>query len=180
MRPRPLRFLAPLAATLLLLAACDSKDTRRSLSMDGLGAVKIGMTATQAETALGVKLKPRDAQFFEPACWYTSRADGQDPFVRYMVSGEEVVRIDIDKAPPQAVAVVSDKGIGIDTDEAAATAAYGDALKSTPHRYVEGGHYLRVAAPDGARALLFETDAGKVTTFRAGRVPYVDYVERCS
>ena len=164
----------------MLLSACEPKDTGRVLSMDGLGAVKIGMTAAQAEAALGGKLKPRDAQFFEPACWYTSRADGQDPFVRYMMSGDEVVRIDIDKAPPQAAAVISDKGIGIGTDESAAAAAYGAALKSTPHRYVEGGHYLRLAAPDGARALLFETDAGKVTTFRAGRVPYVDYVERCS
>jgi hypothetical protein len=51
-----------------------------------------------------------------------------------------------------------------------------------PHEYVPGGNYLRVTDPaiaDGA--IVFETDeAGKVTRWRVGRAPQVDYVEGCA
>jgi len=39
---------------------------------------------------------------------------------------------------------------------------------------------LRVTAPQGTGALVFETDAqGRVTRWRAGVPPQVDYVEGC-
>ena len=59
---------------------------------------------------------------------------------------------------------------------------YGDALQSAPHKYVEGGKVFSVAAPDGAAAkLVFEADGvGKVTAWRVGLPPQVDYVEGCS
>jgi hypothetical protein len=47
---------------------------------------------------------------------------------------------------------------------------------------VEGGHYLSIAASGVAPSkLVFETDAaGKVTAWRVGLTPQVDYVEGCS
>jgi hypothetical protein len=59
---------------------------------------------------------------------------------------------------------------------------YGGALQSTPHKYVQGGHYLSIAASGVAPSkLVFETDAtGKVSAWRVGLVPQVDYVEGCS
>jgi hypothetical protein len=57
---------------------------------------------------------------------------------------------------------------------------YGERVESQPHKYVAGGSYLRVAAPQGESALLFETDAqGTVTRWRVGVPPAGDYVEGC-
>jgi hypothetical protein len=55
-------------------------------------------------------------------------------------------------------------------------------MQVQPHEYVPGGNYLRVTDPaiaDGA--IVFETDeAGRVTRWRVGRAPQVDYVEGCA
>lgn len=65
-------------------------------------------------------------------------------------------------------------------DVAGIRARYGDRLQATPHKYVAGAQYLRVASPDGKSALVFETDAtGKVTRWRVGVPPQIDYVEGC-
>jgi hypothetical protein len=59
---------------------------------------------------------------------------------------------------------------------------YHGALQSTPHKYVEGGRYLSIAASGVAPSkLVFETDPdGKVGEWRVGLTPQVDYVEGCS
>ena len=55
---------------------------------------------------------------------------------------------------------------------------YPDRIEAMPHKYVEGAQTLRVA--EGDRALVFETDvAGRVTEWRIGTPPQVDYVEGC-
>ncbi|MGN6382101.1 MAG: lectin [Dyella sp.] len=65
-------------------------------------------------------------------------------------------------------------------DVAGIRARYGDRVQAAPHKYVAGAQYLRVAAPDGKSALVFETDAaGKVTRWRVGVPPQIDYVEGC-
>ena len=50
------------------------------------------------------------------------------------------------------------------------------------HKYVEGAMNLRAMDPDGGPGIaVFETDAGgKVTAWRVGVPPQVDYVEGCS
>jgi hypothetical protein len=55
-------------------------------------------------------------------------------------------------------------------------------VEHRPHKYVEGAEVLRVVdAAGGKGVLVFETDAGgKVTAWRAGVPPQVDYVEGCS
>ncbi len=58
-------------------------------------------------------------------------------------------------------------------------ALYGARLQGSPHKDVEGGKYLSVEAPGGAK-LVFETGAdGKVSSWRVGLPPQVDYVEGC-
>lgn len=65
-------------------------------------------------------------------------------------------------------------------DVARIHALYGDAVQVTPDKYEAGASVLRVAAPDGHGALVFEADAaGKVTRWRAGMPPAIDYVEGC-
>jgi len=59
---------------------------------------------------------------------------------------------------------------------------YGGALKASPHKYTQGGQYLSMDAGDVAPTrLVFEVDAaGKVTSWRVGLSPQVEYVEGCS
>ena len=61
-------------------------------------------------------------------------------------------------------------------------ALYNNALQATPHKYVEGGQYLSIAASGVAPTkLVFEADAqGVVSEWRVGLLPEVDYVEGCS
>ncbi len=65
-------------------------------------------------------------------------------------------------------------------DVAGIRALYGDRVQVTPHKYVAGAQYLRIASPDDKSALVFETDAtGTVTRWRVGVPPQIDYVEGC-
>lgn len=59
---------------------------------------------------------------------------------------------------------------------------YSGRIEQQNHKYVQDGHYLRIAqAGGGAGVLIFETDAdGIVTEWRIGVPPQVDYVEGCS
>lgn len=55
---------------------------------------------------------------------------------------------------------------------------YAGRIEKQPHKYVERGEYLRIR--NGESVLLFETDeAGKVTEWRVGLPPAVDFVEGC-
>lgn len=68
--------------------------------------------------------------------------------------------------------------VGMQADEI--RQLYAGRIAETPHKYVEGGLYLRIADAGGS-ALVFEVDAdGRVSEWRVGRAPQVDYVEGCS
>lgn len=55
---------------------------------------------------------------------------------------------------------------------------YAGRIEEQPHKYTDG-KYLRIR--EGASVLVFETDAaGKVTEWRVGVPPQVDYVEGCA
>ena len=51
-----------------------------------------------------------------------------------------------------------------------------------PHKYVAGAQYLvvRPASPtDSTFRIVFVSESGRITRFRSGRVPEVEWVERC-
>ena len=151
------------------------------LSQDGLAPVRIGMPPAEAEAALGAAIEGRGSG--DVGCWMTRRADGARSDVFYMVENGRITRIDVAKLPGAATPmkpIVTDKGIGIGASESAVRESYGDGLIVQPHKYDENGHYLIVDSADKKSALVFETSAGVVVTFRAGLHPSVDYVEACS
>ena len=80
-------------------------------------------------------------------------------------------------APPSTTRTAA--GIELGSSEAEIAAAYGPA-RVAPHPYLEdGGHLVIVEGKRPGSALVFETAAGRVTGFRAGRHPAVDYSEGC-
>lgn len=114
-------------------------------------------------------------------CYYLHPANAQlapdRHRIGFMMDGGAFRRIDVDD--PALVAPGGGR-IGMSTHEVATL--YTERLQVQPHKYVDGAHYLRVPDAGGSgNVLLFETDADKrVTRWRIGQVPQIDYVEGCA
>lgn len=94
----------------------------------------------------------------------------------FMIEQGRLVRVDVDQ--PGAVAP---GGGRIGMEAAQILALYPGQVEERPHKYVEGGSYLRVMPEDSATALVFEVAPdGLVQRWRVGLPPQVDYVEGCS
>lgn len=166
----------PPAAEAAPAAPAPPADTAWTLSENGIGPLRVGMTAEEARAALGGDftvigttpgMRPDPA-----ACTYATSA--RIPAgVRVMVEGEKVARVQVDSGT-----ITSAAGARIGDTEARVRELY-PAVRSGPHKYTDG-HYLTVLAADTTRRIVFETDGQKVLRFRGGSTPQVEYVEGCS
>ena len=142
----------------------------------GYGDMKLGSTVEEAKLAWAGELNGEPSE--GSTCYYLSPKWVKQPSdFAFMVEEGKFVRYDV--GTDKETAPGGGK-VGMATD--ALQALYGNALQSAPHKYVEGGKTLSIAATDGSPGkLVFETDAaGKVTRWRVGLPPQVDYVEGCS
>jgi hypothetical protein len=176
----------------VLVSACNKEDDKAvkgrngpngagrdsvsdlALTEDGLGQLQIGMTLTEAVN-MGLLNERPD---MKPACdfVYPAVGTGIPMDVGVMIVKGKVARIDIDTG-----SVATEEGVKIGDTENRVKSAYGDELGERPHKYIEGGHYL-ILKGDSASAgkeIVFETDGKRVTMFRAGRLPEVEWVEGC-
>lgn len=141
---------------------------------DGYGALRLGMDeATFRKAWQGELAGQLDAaggcSVLRPV-WAKAPGD-----LRFMFEQGRFVRYDIGTAKEPAPG-----GGTVGMDGARIRALYGEAVQVAPHKYEAGASTLRIATPDGRGALVFETDAsGKVTRWRVGLTPQVDYVEGC-
>ena len=142
----------------------------------GYGDMKLGSTVEEARAAWGGELNGAPMEgttchYLWPK-WITRPADfafmmEDGRFVRYEVGTDK------ETAPGGGK-------VGMSVEEL--QKLYGGALKGAPHKYTQGGQYLSMDAGDVAPTrLVFEVDAaGKVTSWRVGLSPQVEYVEGCS
>jgi hypothetical protein len=174
------------AAVLALLAACaqhhqpvpTSKTPEApsawTISAAGYGPVGIGMTPAEASAALGRQLLALNAET-EESCSYVFPGGDVDASFAFMTAYGRIARVDVDQP-----GIATDAGAEVGDSEAAALALYPTA-EVQPHKYGDPqDHYLVIAAPDGAHALILETWDGKVSYIRAGKLPEAEYVEGCS
>ena len=145
-----------------------------ALSEEGLGQLQVGMTLTEAVNMGLVNERPD----MKPACDFVFPAVGAGiPFgVNVMVVKGKIARIDVDTGT-----VTTEDGVKIGDTEDRVKSVYGDELQIQPHKYIEGGHYMTVKGDSASagKAIVFETDGKRVTMFRAGRIPEVEWVEGC-
>ncbi|HEX5306946.1 MAG TPA: lectin [Dyella sp.] len=165
---------APVVARSSDRPSADSPSSDGLARYDGYGDMRFGMDeaafrkAWQGELA-GQLDAAGGCSVLRPA-W--AKAPG-DP--RFLFEQGRFARYDIGTAREPAPG-----GGAVGMDVAQIRALYGEALQVAPHKYEAGASTLRVVAPDGRAALVFETDAsGKLTRWRAGLPPQVDYVEGC-
>jgi len=141
---------------------------------DGYGDMRFGMTEAEAREAWGGALNGEPGN----ECHYLNPVWGKVPsYFAFMIDGGRFVRYDVGNDKE-----VAPGGGRVGMSEAEIDAAYRGRVAKSPHKYVDGGKYLRVKADDGGDgALVFETDAaGKVKEWHAGLAPQVDWIEGCS
>lgn len=189
----PLSSFAVIMVVVSLASACDKGDERAvkgragpngaahdtisdlALNEDGLGQIQIGMTLDDAVNMGLLNENPNmntKCDFVFPAV-----GAGIPDGVSAMVVKGKVVRIDVDTG-----AVTTEDGAKIGDTEERVKNIYGEELKVEPHKIIPEGHYLVVLgdSTSAGKALVFETDGKHVTSFRAGRLPEVKWVEGCS
>jgi hypothetical protein len=145
-----------------------------TVTAHGLGKLRAGMTLADARQALGDALvvpKGTDTTGCAYVTWRRGPARS-----RVMIDEGRIARVEIDSAN-----VATAAGARVGDSEERVEQLYPGRVSVTPHKYVDGGHYLTVNAPDDSSyAIVFETEKGKVTRYRAGRRPAVGFVEGCA
>lgn len=142
----------------------------------GYGDMLFGMTDAETKAAWGGELKGAPAK--HQICYYLSPISNPMPsYFAFMIENDKFVRYDVRNDKQQAPG-----GGKVGMSAAQIEKLYPGRVKSSPHKYVKGGQYLRIKGNDGSGGVLvFETDdAGKVSQWRVGQPPAVDYVEGCS
>lgn len=164
-----------LVATGLAFAADLKKLEKQQLQVDRLGPVTVGMTAKEASAKSGINLKetePSDSG--NEGCYYVY-PNGKYGDIGFMIEKERITRIDITSRK-----IASIGGIRVGDTESAVNKAFPGKVKEQAHPYLEGdGKYLVIKIKPGY-GFIFETEKGKVTTFRSGKFESVQYVEGCN
>lgn len=145
------------------------------------GPVRIGMTVAEARRALGdaeAFLSWGERQPDNAECAYLE-STGLPKSLAVMFQNGRVARIDVNEA-----GIRTASGAAVDDTEEKIKRLYAGRIKVEPHHYApDTGHYLKYVPADPADrgyGMVFETDGGKVTTFRTGTVEAVTLVEGCN
>ncbi|WP_413172316.1 hypothetical protein [Anabaena azotica] len=173
--------------TVGMVTAQTKLTSQSKVTINGIGAVKAGMNLPEAAAAANARLyvsaSPSDS------CYYLE-AEGDIKGISFMVTKDEaksrqkyitsdvIARVDIDD--PRVTTV---SGAKIGDTEARIKSLYPGQIKVTPHNYVQNGHYLTLIPKDKADQnyrVVFETDGQRVTRYRSGKLPEVEFVEGCS
>lgn len=146
-------------------------DTPWVVTPRGIGPMQVGM---RARDALGVTVDAA-GNALTATCTYV-RAGRLPAGVGVMANNGEVARVDVDSGR-----VATAEGARVGDSEARIRSLYVGRLSMEPHKYAQG-RYLIVtprAPADSTYRIVFETDGRVVTKYRAGRLPEVQWVERC-
>ena len=156
-------------------AIAHSKITNQSkVFINGLGAVRVGMTIAQASKAAGTKLVTSGK---EPLCSYYTLQNGTKD-IAFKVNKGRISGVDIFKGK-----IATASGARIGDTEARIKALYPGQIKVSTNPYNTKGHYLTFVPKDKSDknfGVVFETDGKRVTQYRSGKQPEIHFVEGCS
>ncbi|MBW4521797.1 MAG: hypothetical protein KME16_19115 [Scytolyngbya sp. HA4215-MV1] len=181
--------IVALLLTLLPVSAQSRLTEQSKLAIDGIGPVRVGMTIAQAEKSAGVHLIEKGARAGSGGCYYVRPQTGPANLGFMVISDREDNRMVRDKDRIARVDVWRNgrittlSGAKNGDTEARIKSLYPGKIRVTPHKYVGDGHYLTFMPQDPEDhnyRLIFETDGKRVTQFRSGKLPEVEYVEGCA
>ncbi len=164
-------FILVIAALALCATAAGSQSPGKVLTFKGYKNIEIGMKIKDVVKATGLVFS-YDSPPEDNECTYAYTKSL--PGLYLMVIDGVVARIDADKGDYR-----TPEGAKQGDSEKTIRKLY-PKVEVEGQRYVPEGHYLIVRSPDGSRAIIFDTDGKKVTAFRVGRMPEVEWVEGCN
>ncbi|MBE9218784.1 hypothetical protein [Dolichospermum flos-aquae] len=174
------------SVTLGAVIAQTKLTSQAKVTVNSMGPVKIGMNLPEAAAAANTRLSVSYAG--SDSCYYL-QTEGELKGVSFMVTKDDVksrlqyvtsdviARVDVNN--PKITTV---SGAKIGDTEARIKSLYPGQIKVTPHKYTKG-YYLTFIPKNKAEQnyrIVFETDGQRVTRYRAGKLPEVEYVEGCS
>lgn len=149
-----------------------ASGTSFTITPNSFGPLRVGMTVAQAASAMGGGFAAPSG--YDGGCGY-ARLTKAPAGLAVMLEGGKIARFEVRNG-----GIKTAEGAGIGDTEARIKSLYGATVASTPHKYVQGGHYLTVTPSAGSsNRIVFETDGSKVTEYRSGKTPEVEQVERC-
>lgn len=203
-----IRFAAVSALALLTLAACERRDdpvaqppsaaapgpaeappppvNASTLTADGLGAARIGMTRAELVEVWGEDSQPNAAGGADPETCDEFHPVDAPKDVRVMIQNGVLTRI----TAARGATIKTDRGFGVGDTGMAIKQAYGGAVFAQAHKYQSapaedlfvwsrGGSTTYVTDP-AARGIRYEVGSdGKVMMIHAGD-PSIQLVEGCS
>jgi hypothetical protein len=191
------KFFALVVSSILAIACLMSPllaqpqlTEQSKLAIDGIGPIRVGMTVAQAEKSANVTLIEKGGRA-DTSCYYLWPKQGPQGLGLMVISPGEnkgilrdrdrIARVDIF----QNKRITTLRGAKIGNTEAQIKALYPGQIQVTPHQYTgsQGGHYLTFIPKDAADKdyrIVLETLKGRVTQFRSGKLPEVEYVEGCA
>ena len=140
------------------------------LSFAGYGAVRFGMTLTEAQRATGDTVQAQHPAQDPEACYYVTFTGYAH--ARFMVEEGHITRAELDKSGRTALGITA----GMPLTEVRQRFPH---VIIRPHKYDEAGHYLVFPSRSGNAEIVAEESAGQVTMVRGGLLPAVEYVEGC-
>ena len=154
-------------------SATEDASAGETPGWNGIGGAAFGMDETAFRQAWQGKLS--GSEFEDKAsCFHLWPATQQHATeLAFMFEGGKFVRYGT-----ESKALAAPGGGRVGMTGADIESRYPGRIEQVPHKYTDG-QYLRIT--QGEDVLIFETDgAGKVTEWRVGVPPYVDYVEGCA
>jgi hypothetical protein len=185
--------------SIAMLAIMAVSAAAQVVSFMSAGPGQLGMTVEAAERPMGAKFAPISLPFSED-CWITSRADGKDKAILYVIEHGKIVRIDFYPRDGEQITLKTTAGIGIGSTEADIRRAYQDISITRAPYYDEESEieaaktraklgitapeppphfWVRVDSPNHERGIIFDTEDSKVTSFFTGFKNAIESMEIC-
>ena len=161
----------------IVLAGTKTPLPLHKLQVDRYGPVVIGMTPGEASNKLKLPLipeRPLDPHDKESQACHYEYPSGDYQDIGFMVEDGRITRIDI-----RSKKISTMNNIRIGDSEETVKKAFPGKVREEIHPYIgKEGKYLIVETKPGY-AFIFETDRGKITRFRSGKLSSVRYIEGC-
>lgn len=195
--PRRIKLLTFIIGTVFFVLASSPFNAQAQLTgqskvaINGIGPIRVGMTIAQAEKSANVQLVEKGGRAGMGGCYYLWAKTGPQNLGFMVISDREDNRIERDKDRIARVDVFKGSrmttvsGAKIGDTESRIKSLYPRRIAVSPHKYTgdRGGRYLTFIPKDAADRnyrLIFETLNGRVTQFRSGKLPEIEYVEGCA
>ena len=147
------------------------------VSIRGIEPIMVGMTVAEAMRASGQKLINQGESGGGPSCRYYKIKEVKG--IAFMVTNGRIARVDV--TDNSKITTLSGAKIG--DGESKIKSLYPNQIKVEAHEYDPKGHYLIFVPKDSQDKnyrIIFETDGKKVTRWRSGKLPEVQFIEGCA